>query len=393
LFQLVSKQALLVLVLTLPAAALATVARNIAQFLLSAFVIVGVGAFLGTSAEMFSMVWAAGDTVRQQIAVLALAVTGVAIILLQYSRRRTEWARILGFATLLVAMALFMYLPKEFTSEVQCALSRAEIDTRKVSTQLAPGRHPSPLWFESPNRELVAIPISVAGMRDGDSVRWELLALEIADTHGSRWKKPGLSVAMRRITDVMVWAKIATDANKATWLMLTLNRALYERIRDDRVTLTGRIAAMLSRDADAVRFPVGGSTALVPGAGRCTAVTVRDAFGIAKVRVICESPLDIPLLTRVSLVLTDTGTEKRQHMGANMPYITYPNSTWLSPLNRRQTFVMITDARRTAEGSRWLVFQDHVADTTVEMAAEQESGCVIVNYQLRDLALRDFRVK
>jgi hypothetical protein len=230
-------------------------------------------------------------------------------------------------------------------------------------------------------------------MRDADSVGWEPLALEIADTHGNRWRTPGTSVMAQRPADVKVWAQIVTDADKSAWLMLSLDRLVYERIKDDRVVLAGRIVAMLSRDTDVVRFPVGGSTALIPGAGRCSAVTVHDEGGAAKLKAVCESPLDISLLTRVSLLRKDAGQDMRQHLGDNMPYISYPDQTWLSPLNRRQTFVQLTDVRRGADGSRWLVFPDAVPDATVEMASVQSSGCVIFNYQLRDLALRDFLVK
>ena len=83
----------------------------------------------------------------------------------------------------------------------------------------------------------------------------------------------------------------------------------------------------------------------------------------------------------------------KQVLGDSMPSVPYPWQTWLSPLNRRQTFFHVIEERRTDGGSSWLVPREALANANFVFVPEQVVGCAVLGYQFEDVALRDFAVQ
>jgi len=112
--ELLLKQLVLAVALTLPAVALATVTRNLPQFVFAAVVIAVLGLFSMTRVEQF-WPWVNVDQVRRAIALLVLTSFAAAIVYFQYSRRWTAASRAIGLTAILIAGTLFAYLPRSYT--------------------------------------------------------------------------------------------------------------------------------------------------------------------------------------------------------------------------------------------------------------------------------------
>ena len=72
------------------------------------------------------------------------------------------------------------------------------------------------------------------------------------------------------------------------------------------------------------------------GLGWCASKVADELWGGRRLKVKCEPPREIAILTPVELVRPD-GRIWRNRLGDAVTYLSYPTNTWLSPLNRRQT--------------------------------------------------------
>jgi hypothetical protein len=129
--------------------------------------------------------------------------------------------------------------------------------------------------------------------------------------------------------------------------------------------------------------------------GRCSAVYNRnsDLFGESLLKVVCESPSDIQVLTPVKLVDAASGSEWNNQLGDSAPVLHYPVQTWLSPLHRRETFFHVVAEAPHGEGSKWLVPESVLSTANVGLVPQEETGCAAVQYEFRDLPIRAFAVR
>lgn len=76
-----------------------------------------------------------------------------------------------------------------------------------------------------------------------------------------------------------------------------------------------------------------------------------------------------------------------------MSHMVYPVRTWLSPINRRQTFFHLIDEVRTEAQTQWLVPRSLLSRATVGFMPRHTASCEIFKYQIQDLKLDDFVAK
>ena len=67
-----------------------------------------------------------------------------------------------------------------------------------------------------------------------------------------------------------------------------------------------------------------------------------------------------------------------------------PQTTWLSPLNRRQTSFNLTNDARQVPGNRWQVPAPFLSSARIEITPEEITGYSVVHFDFADalLALR-----
>ena len=185
--QLLLKQIVLAAALTVPAAALAAVTRNLPQFIFAGVAIATVGLFSLARIEPPST-WVPVDEARRAIVLAVLAPFSTAIVMLQYARRWTAPSRALGLTAVLVAGMLFMYLPHSLSASLGCGLSQAPAAGHTLSIRLTPRNEPGPYGGYRRNIEQIRIPVVVSGIPENTTVEFDPLAFAIIGPGGERWE-------------------------------------------------------------------------------------------------------------------------------------------------------------------------------------------------------------
>lgn len=391
--ELLGKQLLLLAVLTLPAVAVAALVRNVVQFMLIAVLTCAAVVFMSPYAgDAYLTTGAPVGATGSMIALLLASVGAFAITLLQYGWRRTAVSRWLAVAAAVGAAALYMWLPR---ASVAAAFSPAPAGGT-LSVRLSPRQEPP---IEPAQRNLVAsgravpvgVPIEVLGAPDGAMVRYTQLALEIRAPGGERFRAafPSRSEPYRRTSlqaSLWPWNSVPTVQ------VLALDRSLYGQVGNQTVTLRGKLIAEFHRRGGPTRMAVG-ARAAVPGVGTCSTTQAEIRFGQDAMKVNCESPYAMPYPTNVTLLDPNAGREWRHTLMDATTAVAYPRITWLSPLNRGETFFQLTTEEQYKRmGSRWYVPQDVLATAKLEIVPEPVTGYAIVEYELPGITLSKFAV-
>jgi hypothetical protein len=392
--ELLWKQCLLLVALTLPAVAVAALVENVVQFMLIAV--------LTCAAAVFLHAYVGSDyaTIRTPIGdpgiVIALflaALGAFAITLLQYRWRRTAVSRWLAVAAVAGAAALYIWLPR---AVVTAAFSPAPAGGT-LSVSFSPRQEPltesERMFLRAPGSTVqVRVPIEVAGAPGGAIVHYGQLALEIRAPGGERYQAGFFSMSKPN-------QKISLQASLSSWdsaprlQVLTLDRALYDRIGNRTVTLRAKLIAEFHRRGTPTRMAVG-ARSVVPGVGICSSIQTEMRFGQEALKVDCESPSAIPYPTRVKLLDPNTGRGWPESLGSSISSVLYPRIAWLSPLNHSDAFFQLsTEEQYQRMGSQWLVPQEALATAQLEIVPEPVTGYAVVEYELPGITLSKFAVE
>ena len=388
--QLLWKQVMLAMALTLPAAALAAVVRNLAHFMLGAIVIAAAAVYLEGRIGSPVAPFLPFDAVRRGLPLLVVAALALAIVWLQYARRRTVVARLAGIAALLIAAALYAWVPRSFTAAVECALSPAPLPASSLSLRVEPERTHQ-VFYSSPGRTVsVVIPIAFSGVPEGVYYRrLEQIALDVIAAGGERIAAgPAQRPSGPERPPLIAYFSREPSGDD---LLLDLERSIFERLRGGKVTLAGKAGATFYRSGVAVSFDVG-TRRDVPGVGMCSTVMVEDRWRSDMLKVVCECPAAIAPLTPVDLVSPD-GRAWRRGLGDSGRTMAYPARAWLSPLNRLQTFFTITDRPAESPSSQWLVPRADLAGAKLTVTPQVSQGSAVIEYRFPDLSLDGFVVR
>jgi hypothetical protein len=387
------KQLVLLLALTLPAAALAVLVENVVQFALAAVLMAAGVIFLGGTNPMSVQPWIQTDYVRSGLALLSVTFGALAALVQQYARRRTAISRGIGAAAAIAAAVVFVWLPREASMVMQCALDPARL-TRPLSVGLSGYAEalPQTLRRNYPASTYVdaALPIRISGLPQ-DAIAWfTQLSLEIQTADGEQHDAGFLSRSdpFRKIP---LQASVWPGDHAPSYQVLTVTPDLYDRIKDGPVSIHGKIVVEFHRREAAARIPVG-KRAEASGAGKCfSGVSAEIVLQRNELSVDCESPAEIPYLTEVTLLQPGTGREWRQRLGMASRVMGYPLKTWLSPLNRRNAFFPLTSEEDWVKGS-YLVPQEALSTAVLEVVPEPLTGRAIVEYEWNSVRLSKYAV-
>ena len=157
------------------------------------------------------------------------------------------------------------------------------------------------------------------------------------------------------------------------------------------LSLIGEVAVRLYREEKPVWMPVRTSESAVPALGYCSTALNEDR-GEEMLDVSCESPTEISPHVKVRLVDLSTGRVWNQQLRDSMGFMSYPVRTWLSPLNRRQTFFhLVGEVRNEAEMS-WLVPCSVLSSANVGFVPPREQALVVQLEQSPYCWLRDLQL-
>ena len=387
---LVWKQIWLAVALSLPAAALAIVTRNLVQFVPAGVVLLGAAVYLAGVVEPYSAAFRPPQTAHAFIPLLGLAVMGSIILCVQYARRRTALARSVAVAALVAAGLVYVFIPSEYVFRAQCGMSGLQILPQPASAVVALAKAPGvrerrPLAVQG--IVLLSIPVLVSGLdlAPGTNIGVvDQLALEIAGANGERWVvNPVLSLSIRQ-----GGMRVASFGSNS--LELLLDRSVYDRLIGTGVSIRGKVGLKFYRWEKAVRMPALSASTPVPGLGRCSS-WIEEFRGVrGPLETLCESPREVSAETRVNLTLKDGDPAWTRQLANLSGIMSYSLGNWLSPMHRAQTEFNLADRwRAEIPGSQWLVPRDVASQGEIEVVPATRSAMVL-SYELRDVDLREF---
>jgi hypothetical protein len=390
--QLLGKQLFLFTVLTLPVAALASVLKNVMQFVPIAILVAAAVATVNSGMPIAP--WVSTDPLRRSLVLATLAVGSTAALLLQYARRRTALSRSVALSAALVAILVHEWLPRDVSAAAFCAVSLNSVAVSPISVHVSPSREVTPELLRNYSHfqataATIAIPIDLTGAPAGVSARFNQLAFELEGSEGDRHEMSLPTTMGPSATPTLsVWLH---PYEQPSWQIVRMDRALYNRLQNRTVRIRGDIVANFYRSGSATTLPFAERRA-VSGVGTCSSLLVA-AWREELIRVDCESPSEIPIPTFVRLIDTKTRRDWRALLGDSGTVMPYPRLTWLSPVNRRSTFFHVsTQDLSEREGSKWLVPEQVISTAEIEITPQPLSGCTVVNYELKDVPLNRFQI-
>jgi hypothetical protein len=221
---------------------------------------------------------------------VVLGAAAAVIVPLQYARRRTWQSHTIGVAAVVAAELVFSSLSPVFVGRVRAAVDPTHtaiafhlrtLGLDRAFRPFAYGAYQSPGWVE------VNVPLSVSGIPKGVGSRYGVQPVEL------------IAPGNRQYT-------VNPSYVGPDWLILHIERPVYESLQDVKVNLKGAIIMILHRDGPTASMPVGANQS-VPSAGRCSSAIVdltRFFSGanvqalrnrLRTVNVSCESPAGFPL--------------------------------------------------------------------------------------------------
>jgi hypothetical protein len=392
LLPLAGKQAMLAAAVTLPAMALAALAGGFTQFMMllvaaaAAAIFAAGGPFRGLPSLQRPEDYLRADIVASMVAVGAIAVLGV-----QYRRRRRSIGGTVALVTGLSAGVLFGYVPDTFDYRVRAVLHPAaalglRIDRRPpdVPRGMAPGQ-----------RETVAIPVALSGVPAGALYHIGPVDLTLSTRDGS-WYRSTTATQANQYEKVLLDAalyRFPHDLESAPLtLLLRFDRRLYEKLGNQHVRATGRIPVSFYRLGETAWMPMYGQ-AIAPGVGHCSNSISETRWSEGMIKVLCESPSTLPGAIRVTVEIAAIGRQWNGRLGNFGNPTSGPQWPWLSPLDRAKTFFNISDPRMRRYPYYMEVPLEHLAAAKISITPEVPTGYNVVDFDFPDVALADNRVR
>jgi hypothetical protein len=281
--------ALVAAALLLPFTALATVTSTFARMALTTLVvlvviILGIVAFQHWESGRYAADW------LQVASLPILLALGSAAIVLQYARRRAGWARGMLGAILAVWLACAL------ASESSIAVAKSfPANAPKFSATLT-ATNPLMSYAAAVRPDLVDLDLIVRmnGLPDGRGVMVQAVEPTVIAADGRKWQGGWQPLGGERFIGRFAIAN----------LQIAVDRAFYDAVRYQPVTLRLRLAAFNVEARQTLRMGMPGHAFAVAGVGICTPYP--DRMGRGFVLIGCRSAVRRPPLTLVTAQWSDT---------------------------------------------------------------------------------------
>jgi hypothetical protein len=347
------KQAVL-LALTIPALAAATLVRNVAHFLLLAIVLASAVVLRVRDfnvIEMQAWVW----DIRWELALIVVTLGAAAVVSFQFIRRSTGISRTIGVLTAVGASCLYSWIPRDATAAVSAALSRTPGGDLTVRIGSETPRFSFGNWRY--NVATVRIPLVLDGgglsERQADQV-----SLEIVTADGNRYHVTPAQNLIPASREAITATLYKTPRGGSTWEVLDVFHAdAWDRLRKGRVTLRGRMIVEYEQAA--------GRAAVRSGEIHC----VRSTFPrLGQPAILALFGCDSVEIGGRNIRFSDRAGASMQERRFSLSH--FPADRWLSPLHR-----------------------SYESTSDVLPAAYVPRGFRVVDYELPDIDLNQFVVE
>lgn len=282
-------QLMVAAVIILPVLTLATVTATVVQMILT---VLGIVLYLILVSALSSQIPSSGFAgSADSLQFILFIVTGLAVILCQYSRRRTSTSRWLIVAIALVVVLVVVATPYD-------AIVRRDFPTLTQGgrpplqlTLLPPENEwrPAPSGEDGEKQATMLIPLAVSGIDEGSIVSVNAYRVSIETANGLRWHSGWESQGQTLFPD-----------NKKTNVGFLLKKPIFEQMKPGPVTLRIQVALSAYRDANQRQFVVPQGEFLLSALGFCSA---KLSF-TRELR--CRAPLRAPSSLLITSDLSET---------------------------------------------------------------------------------------
>ena len=230
-------QVLMILVGLLPIAVLGAITAGIIPFIFSMLILVTIWFIMEMpiwlSVNIRQPLWPdAIEWIRETVVVAALAAVLLAILYVQYRKRRTFLSRAAAIAGAALAAISYWYLPWAPAWGLQSRLSKQVIESSALRVSLDPKTiRFVPRKAQTWENVEVYLPMTLTGIPDSLDVRTDAIAITLVALDGRAWKT-GLGGAMRRSSALGAARLEATASVDLTY---------FNTEREKPVTLRGSI--------------------------------------------------------------------------------------------------------------------------------------------------------
>jgi hypothetical protein len=307
----------------IPAGALAAVTGGLAQLLWGFLLLAGAGtaAFLAAGTRR-GIGWDSVEWVRWAAVGALILAAAVAILLLQYARRKTPLSRgVLAAAAAITAAAPFANAwHGAWTLQTRLA-DRPQGDSGvRLTFDQTPRprmRYATAPYFSGPLDEGIYIPLRLEGLPRGAAVVSERVAGAI-EAGGRSWTSDWTPAAgltgVNPLEDVHL-----LRADGACWQYLNVDRRFYQEVKDLPARMHVSIALILFIGPDGTTLQPSGRTARLPGEGICQVSSmpspVRRFRDMRSLLALCGWPIHAPGRAYIQSRSRETGVTSTSLLG------------------------------------------------------------------------------
>jgi len=285
-------QLMMVLVLILPIATLATVTASVSQMMLA---VLGVVLYMIGVAALASVIPSSGFSgPADSLDFILLIVTSVAVILWQYAQRKTSGSRWLIAVLALTVVLIIVATP--YNAIVKHDFPQLEPgELLPVQMALLPAKTAADANVPDKEKEIVIqIPLSTSGVADDSIVVVSGVKVSLEAPNGLRWNSGWESPGISLFPD-----------QKATQIDFNLKRKFFERVKSYSVKARIALALTVYRDKNRADFVTPPGEFAMPDLGFCSAGTyLREIH--------CRAPLRTPSSMLITSDLSATTCPARE---------------------------------------------------------------------------------
>jgi hypothetical protein len=361
-------QILLAIVYILPMAALSALTSGFVQlvFAIITSCVIVLGIAIAAPNAVIGGFWGGSDWVKTYYVFLIIAVAASAILVWQYSARRTAQARFLAAAAAMLAVLGLAFIPGSAAFKIQSWLSKRTLDASVARVDFDSGSK----WLtravaEKDDRVRIELPLNIAALPSGMAAKPEGFSVQLQAPDGTTWRAD--QVPLRYVSDM----------DQKFSLQFTLDDAFYGKIKNEPLTIHGSLYLTLFGNRQSARIPFGDRLVTIPRVGICSASggsSQRSDF------LICTSAFRFPpVLVSYRFIQSTNGTPSDVSTSTqprSISYSPFPAEAGINPVSQDFSF-----------SSSPSPFSQALVDTIEPLAYIQR------NFTIDNLRLADYEVR
>jgi hypothetical protein len=345
-FGLLWSQVLLDIVFVIPIAVLSTLTAGFVQLLFAILMpcVVGLGVAIAAPEMVLGRFSGGPDWVNHYFAMFVVGVAGSAILIWQYSTRRTITGRSLAIASGILAFLGMALIPWSAAFKVQSWFSNDSVSRSLLHVDFDQDKK----WLtravtEAGDHVRIELPLKITGLPPDVIVKSEGFSMGLQSSDGTTWKAEQLPLG--------VASKLGSEFSLRT----TMDGRLFRKVKDQETRISGSLYITVFGNRQKVQVPFGDHLVPVARVGVCSAsegATRQSSF------LTCTSAFRFPPLLVSYRFMQSTPESAQDVWTATEPraisYSPFPAQAGINPVSQDFTFssapVKVSEARiETAE--------------------------------------------